>query len=560
MTSIAAVIALGALGAQLLAGVPSPSRTTTTPPATSSPTSAVPTGPGRAVPEGRRGPVQSGQTIYVPEVPDPATTTDRTFGQPDRPDPAVPTVSPPGFVAPPAGSGLSRYTGQTAAWTSCTVEQVTGQCATVRAPLDYAAPDGQAITLALFKVPATTSPRSGTLFVNPGGPGEPGRSLAATFNRDGLESYDIVGWDPRGTGESTPVQCANGEVIDALMALDTTPDTQEELDALVGGWRQFGEDCLARSGPLLAHISTEDTVKDLDLLRVLVGDATLSFLGYSYGTQIGSLYAERYPDKVGRMVLDSAVNITKDESIIQATGFDTSLHTYSQWCVNQGSCPLGASPQAVTSTVTGLLDSLDTRPLTVGTRRLTQGLAADGIALFFYFDESAWGTLTQSIQQALSGQGSALLRAADLLRGRGDDGQYATSFFAFPAIGCADSADDGIARALADWKRDSVTAPIFGHYFGPNLTCTGWPVKATAPVDVHAAGAAPIVVVGAVGDSATPYPYAVWMAEQLQSGVLVTFAGNGHATFGNGRSACVDHAVVSFLADGVVPPYGLHCQ
>ena len=499
-----------------------------------------------------------GVVISKPPVPAPSATTDHTYTSPDRPKSTIPNVKPAGFINAPAGSGLIRYTKQALNWSDCTVNKQAVKCATVAAPLDYAALDGQALTLKLVKVPATASPRLGTIFVNPGGPGEPGTTLAVSFQRTGLEQYDIVGWDPRGTGGSTPVVCENGAAVDQLMQLDQSPDNATEKQALLDGWKAFGASCLAKSGPLLQHIATVDTVQDLDMLRQLVGDAKLNYLGYSYGTYIGAVYAQKFPTMVGKLVLDSAVNITRDESVIQASGFDLALGNYAQYCASKG-CSLGSTKQQVLDTITKLLDKLDSSPLPGdSTRKLTQSIASDGIAIFLYADSQYWDQLTQAIEKALAGDGRYLLYYSDQLRGRGSDGQYDTSFFAFPAIGCADSQDDGIARAFSDWASDEQKAPIFGKYFGPNVTCVQWPVQGTPPFDITAKGAAPIVVVGATGDSATPYQYAAWMASQLASGVLVTYNGNGHATYG-GKSACVDKAVVAYFAKGTVPPDGLFC-
>lgn len=522
--------------------------------ASASPTAAQPTG----IPTGRGGQAQPGQTISVPPVPAPTATTQRNNNAPDRPTVAVPAVKPAGFVDPPPGAGLDRYVKQTVTWRECKRGDTVAECATVSVPLDYAKPDGQAITLSLLRIKATET-RIGSLFVNPGGPGSGGTDLAARFKNDGLGMYDIVGWDPRGTGDSTPVVCRNGASVDALRSLDESPDTPEELAALKEGWRQFALGCLEKSGPLLFHITTLDTVADLDLLRQLLGDKQVNYFGYSYGTEIGAVYAEKYAANVGRMVLDSAVNITRDESVVQATGFDTALRNYAQWCATTGCALGGKTADDNLKVIVDLFEKLDAQPLTVGNRKLTQTLAVEGVLLFLYFDETSWGNLTNRIIAAKNGNGSALLQAADAVRDRKADGTYDTGYFAFWAINCADYRDDGIDRAIKDWQADQKAAPIFGKYFGPGLACVQWPVQGTAPFDIRGKGAKPIVVVGATGDSATPYQYAVWMAQQLESGVLVTYDGAGHATYGNDRSSCVDAMVVAYFARDEVPPYGLFC-
>ncbi len=545
---VAAVVFAGGYAGKLFGTGSTPS-TATSSSATSTATSA---GSARAT-------AAPGQVVRKPAVPAPTATTARSFTSPDRPKSAIPTVKPVGFVNAPAGSGISRYTTQKLTWTNCTIKNKSVQCATTTAPLDYTAPDVQAITLKLVKKLGTQTPKLGTIFVNPGGPGEPGTSLAALFKTEGLEQYDVVGWDPRGTGDSTPVVCEGGAAVDKVMQLDQSPDTDAEKTALLNGWKAFGASCLAKSGALLQHISTVDTVQDLDLLRQLVGDAKLNYLGYSYGTYIGAVYAEKFSATVGKMVLDSAVNITQDESVSQSAGFDLALGNYATWCA-QKNCVLGSTKEKVLATITALLDKLDANPIPGdGTRKLTQSAAGDGIAIFLYTDETYWDRLTEALKMAIAGDGRSLLYYGDQLRSRASDGTYDPSFYAFPAIGCADSQDDGIERAFADWKIDATRAPIFGKYSGPNIWCTVWPVQGLAPFDIKGKGAAPIVVVGATGDSATPYQYAAWMSDQLESGVLVTYDGAGHATYGNDRSACVDTMVVSYFAKGTVPPDGLFC-
>ena len=199
----------------------------------------------------------------VPEQKTPAPSVE---GRPVQP---VPDLRPAGFIAPPPGQGLQRYLGQKIRWTDCGKGL---QCAAVLAPLDYAEPDREAITLAVAKRPASAGPAAGSLFINPGGPGGSGTEYVGYFEVKGLERFDVVGWDPRGTGSSTPVKCANGKAMDAYTSIDVSPDDAKEERALIDAQIDFGRGCLERSGELLEHISTTETVRDLDLLRQLVGD------------------------------------------------------------------------------------------------------------------------------------------------------------------------------------------------------------------------------------------------------------------------------------------------
>jgi len=466
----------------------------------------------------------------------------------------MPDVSPAGFRRPPPGSGLGRYTQQHLDWRSC---GDTAECAEVAVPLDYADPDGTAITLAVKRIRGGAGVQ-GSLFVNPGGPGGSGWDMVDRYGQTFQGQFDVVGWDPRGVGRSTPVQCQNGTALDAFYDLDSSPDDETEVRALVDGTRTFALSCLARSGRLLQHVSTVETVKDLDLLRQLVGDAKLNFLGFSYGTRIGATYAQLFGPTVGRMVLDSAVNITDDTTIIQAQGFDRALEHFAQWCV-EGNCQFGTTTEQVIARVTGLWDRLDATPLRVGGRQLTQSLAVIGVLTPLYQDQEAWPYLRQALGQAFAGDGSMLLQYADLYNERNSDGRYGQLLFGFNAVRCLDAGDSGLTGALREAEQDARKARIFGRYFGPDLVCPLWPVGAQQSLGrITGPGAAPILVVGTTGDSATPYEYARWMADQLESGVLLTFDGEGHGAFG-GRSSCVNRTVMAYLTKGTVPTDGTVC-
>ena len=498
------------------------------------PGSSPPTDP----PEGR---------IRVSAVP--GTAVDR---------PVLPSVDPdvPGLVAGLAGDGLTAYATQQLAWSDC--GEAT-ECATVLAPLDYANPSQRAVTLALRRLAATRSPKLGTLFINPGGPGASGMSLVTRFDTGGLEQYDVVGWDPRGTGDSTPVRCFGDERADAYNSLDFSPDTDAERAAMIEATHDLGMSCWERSGVLLEHISTIETVRDLDLLRQLVGDEKLHFFGYSYGTQIGATYAELFAQSAGKLVLDAAVNITHDDDVIQAMGFDLALGNFADWCATQG-CALGDTKQEVLAGITRLFDRLDGSPLPAGGRLLTQSLAVTGTAFLLYGGKAAWPSLVAILDAGLRGKGTGLLRAADSLNDRDQQGHYGTMFFAFPAISCLDTGEDeGVLDADRQWQEDIAKAPIFGRYFGPQYGCALWPVRPSRQLDITGADAGPLLVIGGTGDNATPYQQAVSMAEQLTSGVLVTYSGEGHGSYG-GKSSCVDAIVVAYLVKGTVPADGVRCS
>lgn len=467
----------------------------------------------------------------------------------------MPSVTPKGFRTPPPGQGLARYVQQKVNWQSCGDGL---ECAEVAVPLDYAKPDDVAITLAVKRAPGGSGVQ-GSLFINPGGPGGSGWSMVDNFAGAFTGQFDIVGWDPRGVGRSTPVECENGAALDDFYDLDSSPDDAAEEAALVDGTRAFALSCLKLSGRLLEHVSTVETVRDLDLLRQLVGDNKLNFLGYSYGTQIGATYAQLFGKNIGRMVLDSAVNITEDTSIIQAQGFDRSLEHFAEWCA-AGNCEFGSSSEEVIRKITSFFDELDSKPLAVGNRKLTQSLAALGVLTPLYQDESVWPRLRQALSRALAGDGSGLLGFADSYNQRESDGTYGQMLFGFNAVRCLDEGDPGIDGARQQAEKDAKQAPVFGRYLGADLFCPVWPVAAQPSIGkITGPGAPPILVVGTTGDSATPYEYATWMAAQLQSGVLLTHQGEGHGAFG-GSNMCVNRTVINYLTRGTVPAKGTVCS
>ena len=487
--------------------------------------------------------------VSLPPVPS-VTTTAALDARPVLP---MNDYRPAGFTDPPAGQGLERYAQQGLDWQPCGAVL----CADVRVPLDYDRPDRTAITLALAKAPATAPTRLGSLFLNPGGPGGSGVDLVQAFRPVGLGGYDLIGWDPRGVGRSTPVQCYPATDLERYDAIDVSPDDPGERQTLLEEERAFGAACLARSGELLTHISTAETVRDLDLLRRLVGSPKLDYLGFSYGTTIGALYADRYPDQVGRMVLDGATDLT-GESVPQVLGFERALTSFATWCVSQ-SCALGDSSAAVLATVEGVLQGLDQRPITVGNRQLSQQQGVQAVAQALYGGVSSWSSLAGQLTQAAAGDGTALLAQADLANGRSRDGRYDQFSSAFPAIRCLDSQATSVAAAEREALADNRAAPLLGPLSGPDLICTQWPVPpAKKRPTVTAAGAATILVIGTTGDPATPYEWAQAMATQLDSAVLLTHVGEGHT--GYGSSACIRDRVRDLLVDGQLPPVGTRCN
>jgi len=491
-------------------------------------------------------------------------------GQDDTPaatPPVVPTTTPePSATAPPS-RGLARYYSQELDWSSCQGDFL---CATLTVPLDYRHPDGDTIDLALLKVPASDpDARIGSLVVNPGGPGAPGTQYAAqaaqVFGRPILDRYDVVGFDPRGTGGSDPVDCLSDAQLDDYIAMDPDPDTAAERSSYLGWVRTLGRGCVDRSGDLAAHVTTVEAARDMDVLRAALGESTMTYFGASYGTKLGATYADLFPDEVGRMVLDGAVDMSigaRELALEQAGGFETALRAYVQNCVDEtDSCFLGDSVEEGLRTISSFLAGVDAKPLPTGLGRdLQVGNAFYGIVAPLY-NRDYWYILSAALKQGLAGDGSTLLQLSDLYTSRGTDGYTDNSSEAIYAISCLDDPyaipASRVAANLPDFERAS---PTFGAVFAWGLTgCGGVQVTSSVkPRDVHAKGAAPIVVIGTTRDPATPMKWAEDLADQLDSGVLIRRDGDGHTGYHVGND-CVDGAVEGYLIDGTVPEDGLSC-
>lgn len=474
----------------------------------------------------------------------------------------VPSAAP-GAGAPPE---LRRFYEQDVVWRECREDL---ECAEIEVPLDYAEPDGEAITLAMLRAPAEDPGRRiGSLVVNPGGPGVSAVDYAArsgsTFGEELREVFDIVGVDPRGVAASTPVECRTDDELDAYIAADPDPDTPEELRRARALFRDFGQGCLDESGDLARHISTEESARDLDVVRSVLGQEQLTYFGASYGTLLGATYADLFPDRAGRLVLDGAIDPTVDvveQAEVQAGGFETALRSYVEDCVDEGSCFLGDDVESGLDRIRGLLEELDSRPLPGdGERELTLGAAVYGIWAPLY-DKTYWGLLDAGLEAALDGDGRPLLVLSDAYVSRGQEGYLNNSIEALLAINCLDRSG-GLtpAQARREEARLLEASPTFGRIFAVGLVgCRDWPIRSgNEPGELTAAGSDPILVIGTTRDPATPLVWAEGLAEQLEAGVLVRRDGDGHTGYGVGND-CVDETVEAFLVSGVVPDSTVAC-
>ncbi|MER6911556.1 alpha/beta hydrolase [Streptomyces sp. NPDC000594] len=483
---------------------------------------------------------------------------------------------------------LKRFTAQEPAWRPCPPpSEAEGggpapsplpggtpwQCSFMEVPLDYADPGGETIELALIKAPAIDQQkRIGSLIFNFGGPGGSGVAALPNFESDYADlrtRYDLVSFDPRGVGRSVAVECEDNRQLDAFYAADATPDTPAEEQEYRDRLAAYTAACEKNSGTELPHVGTTDAARDLDLMRQVLGDDKLHYFGISYGTELGGVYAHLFPTKVGRAVLDASIDPTKtaeQSSLGQAKGFQLAFTNFAKDCLSRGDeCLLpGDSPEEIQDWVGELLERLDQDPIPgLGDRELTQSLAISGIVQTLYAKDF-WQYLEQGLDEADGGSGALLLTFADLMNGREQNGHYDNSMAALTAITCADYRDRySLAQTKARLPQFREASPLFGESLGWGLmSCDGWPVRGewTHP-DVRAPGAAPMVVIGATGDPATPYEGARAMADALGSGVgvLITYKGEGHGAY-NGGNTCVRDAVNNYLLDGTVPRSGTVCS
>ena len=462
-----------------------------------------------------------------------------------------------------ATTDVSAFEGQQLTWRECYGES---QCADLVVPLDYANLDGPTITIAVQRTQAAGQ-RKGSLLANPGGPGVSGLSYASSLGwtlPDAVaESYDLVGFDPRGVGQSSPMKCLTQRELRPWFTADATPDTPGEQRAFARLAREFGTACTQRSPELVAHVNTRNAARDLDILRAALGDEQLTFVGASYGTYLGLMYAAQFPERVGHLVLDGVVDPRDDQVSLtdgQINGFDDAATRMARHCARDRACAVpGRTTAAVLREINGLFASLDRAPIEAGGGApLIQQEAVTGVLSGLY-DEGSWDGTLDAIGAALDGDGRELA-----YMGRSFLTSSASFLSAFYAISCIDSPAPPGPNAIAAWAADragNVNVPELARYLAWSvLPCTTWPAHVPEPPGpVHAENAAPILVIGTTHDPATPYAWARSVARQLDSGVLLTLRGDGHTAIGAG-SRCISDAVGAYLTRGVLPDRGTVCR
>jgi pimeloyl-ACP methyl ester carboxylesterase len=490
----------------------------------------------------------------------------------------LPVVVPP--VTDGDNSAPTPRTTSEAGWRDCRdvpqdlvgrgASGITYECTTIKVPEDWADPDGDTLDLALLRARSRDqSGRIGSLVVNPGGPGASGidatvyLSFGSRFGglpREVLQRFDIVGFDPRGIGRSTPVRCSSDEDLDAYFGYEPDPREQADFDGYLAILKRMADDCAAKYGEDLRLYSTEQAARDMDAVRKAVGDKKITYLGYSYGTLLGATYAQLFPDKIRALVLDGAVDPRADAvtaSEEQAKGFERAFNNFAAWCRTAGKdCPIGPDARAA---VTTALAKARTSPVRGDDdRQATAGWVLYAVLSSLY-TESGWEQIASAVDDLAKGDADGIFGLADALAERDEAGGYSNFLDAFVTVSCADEGKPPTTqrvRALqAEWR---AKYPLFGAPLAMSLLpCSTWRAEHD-PYPLGAAkGAPPIVVIGTTGDPATPYEQTAKLADMLGVGVVLTWEGEGHTAYPNTR--CITDAVDAYLIDLRLPREGLRC-
>jgi pimeloyl-ACP methyl ester carboxylesterase len=445
------------------------------------------------------------------------------------------------------------------------------ECGKLSVPVDYSKPDGDVARIAMVRFRATGQ-KIGSLVLNPGGPGESGVQSAAlmvgTLPAPVRERFDLIGFDPRGVGGSWPLVRCNSDAENDEQRSDPQVDySPEGVERINNKTKQFVQRCVDKVGKeFLANVGTANVVKDLDAIRVAVGDEKLTYLGYSYGTRIGGEYAEQFPQNVRAMVLDGAIDPNADPieaDIRQAAAFQQAFDDFAADCAKDPSCPLGTDPTKAVDIYKSMVDPLVEKPAkTEDPRGLAYSDALVGTILPLY-SPSIWRNLTEGLIELKEGHGDMLLRLSDVYMGRDPEGRYDNGTDVRVAVNCVDQPPvTDRAKIVEEDRRAREVAPFmsYGEFTGhaPLGTCAFWPVPPTSqPHELSVKDLPPILVVSTTNDPATPYEAGVILAKQL-GGTLVTYEGTQHTVVFQGNK-CIDDIAAKYLIDVTVPPPDTRC-
>ncbi|HRW36599.1 MAG TPA: alpha/beta hydrolase [Aquihabitans sp.] len=464
-----------------------------------------------------------------------------------------------------AGSTTSddpSLAGATIAWEECGGGF---ECGTLAVPLDYEEPGGATIELGVTRHRAEDpSARIGALLVNPGGPGASAIELARSLPRGGElgDRFDIVGFDPRGVGESSALDCHSHlqEIYDADPTIDSDADRTELLDTS----QAFVDECEAAYGDELPFLGTTNVARDMDEVRKALGEEQISYLGYSYGTSLGQEYARLFPTRVRAMILDGVVDHEPDGLTTaeqQAAGFETAFDSYVAHCEEDG---CGFGDQRADAVVDEVIAAAEEAPIPApdADRPASPGVVSVALAQALY-SEFLWGQLSNALRDAQDGDGSGLVDLADQYLGRGDDGEYEGGFEIYFAVSCLDDTWPKDPQDIIDASNaaEAETPRFGGAIVTDYVRCALWPAEQQPldPVPADTEGLPPILVISTTNDPATPYENGVHVAQQIPGAVLLTNEGEGHTIALQGKP-CVDDAAMAYLTELEVPDEGTTCS
>ncbi|MFZ9232160.1 MAG: alpha/beta hydrolase [Ilumatobacteraceae bacterium] len=466
-------------------------------------------------------------------------------------------------LVPDGAYSTEDFPAPTIDWSDCGSDL---ECGYVDVPIDYSDPNSEMTSIYVTRHLASNSDeRIGTLLVNPGGPGFGGSILAERaeniFSSDLIDRFDILGFDPRGTGESQPAIDCIDDYDPYFAGGDITPDTQQEKDEIIDSTRSFTEECFARSGDILPYVGTNNVARDMDMIRRALGEEKISYFGFSYGSELGSVWATMFPHTVRAAVLDGATDPEADGiegTLQQNKGFETSIETFLAGCSRDRSCAFHNDGDAE-GAFDALMANLDENPIptVAGRPDLTRGMALTAVAQAMYSSDY-WDFLAQGLDAAQKDDGSALLELFDLYFQRRDDGTYGNELEAFLNILCADDPTRmTIEEADAQTPRFNENAPRFSPGTTGDYNCVFWPEALDPRIDITGIGAGPIVVIGTTGDAATPLEGTRNMARVLEDGRLIVVTAENHT--GYTSDTCAQNLVDTYLIDLVAPDEETNC-
>lgn len=436
----------------------------------------------------------------------------------------------------------------------------------IEVPLDYSDPSAGTASLYLIRHRATDpDARIGSMLINPGGPGVPGSDYgyfaSQLFSESIVERFDIIGWDPRGTGVSSPAIDCVDDYDRYYASIDITPDDDAERQQIIDLAEEFQNGCVQRTGDVIQHLGTNNSARDIDAIRRALGEDKITYFGFSYGSELGAVWATLFPDTVRAAVLDGAIDPTADmaeASLQQSEGFEQTLANFLAQCSDDRSCEFHNDGDAE-GAFDELMLELDENPIPTESGRppLNRQIALNGVAQAMYSDEF-WPQLEQALVDAQDGDGRGLLALHDSYFQREADGSWPNMLEAFQTISCMDeSARFSVEEEDAQAPQFNEVAPRFAPGTTGSYFCTFYPEATDPRIDITGAGAGPIVVIGVTGDSATPLEGTRRMAGELDQGVLLVVDADQHT--GYGVNGCTFDVIDRYLIDLEPPAAGTEC-